>query len=180
MRNVLGSVAAALLLLSMSGAPLMAQTATVFTVRNFAIPASPPGNFVPNANGRTVPANHDSWELTIDTTGLPNDQLLADVVVQYHYTGVQLGATGQPNQGQLTNTDGSITQIDGGIFTGWINDCEAPLRTTYTDRQGNVLHSAFLGCDLHRILGAYPDTVRFLIISSPGYGSVPSATFDLN
>lgn len=138
-----------------------------------------PGDFIPNPAGRQVPAGHVSWLLTIDTTGLPADQPLAFVVVQYHYTGVQLGATGLPNQGAVTNPDGTVTQITGGTFTGWIDDCSSPLTTTVIDKQGNVLHSAFLGCSLNRIMNAYPDNVRLLNLTSPGYQSVASASMDL-
>ncbi len=163
--------------------------ANVFTIRNFPIPAAPPGQFVPNVNGTSVPAGHDSWVLTIDTTGLTAGHELAEVWVQYHYTGVQLGATGLPNQGQVTNTDGTVTLITGGTFTGWINDCGAidtngvgtgALMTSRIDKTGATVFNAFFGCDLKRIMNAYPDATRFLIVSSPGYANVVSATFDLN
>lgn len=152
----------------------------VFTAANFPLPATPPGYFVPDANGRSVPSGHATWQLVIDTTGLTAGQDLVDVVVQYHYTSVQLGATGLPNQGQVTNTDGTVTQIVGGIFTGWIDDCEAPLTTTYTDKLGQPVHQASLGCDLNRIMNAYPDTGRFLVRSTPGYANIPRVTLSLN
>ena len=154
--------------------------AEVFTVSNFPLPAAPPGYFVLSANGSSVPAGHASWQVVIDTTGLTAGQSLADVVVQYHYTSVQLGATGVSNQGQVTNTDGTVTQITGGTFTGWIDDTETPLTTTFTNKTGGTVFQAFLGADMNRIVGAYPDLARFLVKSSPGYASVPSATFSLN
>ncbi len=160
--------------------PSMAQQATVFSIVNFPILPTPPGRYVPSVDGRSVPLGHDTWLLQVDTTGLPDNQLLALVMVQYHYSGVQLGVTGMPSQGEVTNPDGSKTQIVGGSFTGWIDDCGAPLHTTRLDRHGAVVHNAFLDCDLNRILGAYPDAARFLILSSPGYANVPSVTFTLN
>lgn len=171
---------------SLSGVahPIMAVSENAFVLNNVRFVATAgtpqsPGDFIPNAAGRQVPAGHVSWLLTIDTTGLPDDRELATMVVQYHYTGVQLGATGLPNQGQLTNLDGTVTQIPGGLFTGWIDDCSSPLRTTYTDKTGTLQHSAFLGCSLNRIMNAYPDNVRLLNIHSPGYPSVVSTTLSL-
>ena len=152
----------------------------IFTATNFPLPSTPPSYFVPDASGRAVPSGHATWQLVIDTTGLTAGQSLVDVIVQYHYTAVQLGATGKPNQGQVTNTDGTVTQIDGGTFTGWIDDCEAPLNTTFTNKLGQVVHQASLGCDLNRIMGAYPDTARALIKSTPGYANIPSATLNVN
>lgn len=152
----------------------------VFSVNNQSMPAAPPGYFVPNANGQSVPAGHTSWLLTFDTTGLPAGVELVNVVVQYHYSNVQLGAAGQPNQGQVTNPDGSVTQIVGGTFTGWIDDCGMDLPTTYTDKTGATVFAARLGCDLNRIPGAYPDHGRFLVLSSPGYARVPNVTLSLD
>lgn len=156
------------------------MAANVFTVNNVPLPAAPPGYFVPNVNGSNVPSGHTSWLLVITTTGLPANQPLATVQVQYHYTSVQLGATGQPDQGFVTNTDGSQTSITGGTFTGWIDDCSAPMRTTHKARDGTDEFFEQFGCDLNRIQNAYPDKARILILSSPGYASVPSVTLQLN
>lgn len=180
MRRFLLAPVVALLLLGATASPALMARSNLFTINNFRLNAAPPGFFVPNVNGRAVPAGHIGWTVTFDTTGLPNNQELVNVVVQYHYTGVQLGATGQPNQGQMTNPDGTVTQIDGGTFTGWIDDCQSDLQTTHLDKLGNVVHSAFLSCDLNRIQNAYPDTARFVVLSTPGYPSIPSVTFDLN
>lgn len=150
-----------------------------FVLNNVRFVAAPPGDFIPNAAGRQVPAGHLSWSLVIDTTGLPDDQPLATIIVQDHYTNVQLGVTGLPDQGQLTNADGTITHITGGLFTGWIDDCAAPLRTTFVNKQGQTIHEATLGCTLNRIQNAYPDNVRLLSMDSPGYPSVQSATMTM-
>lgn len=158
----------------------MVQPTTLFSVVNFDLAPTPPGYFVPSTNGSLVQNGHIGWQLTIDTTGLPAGQLLAEVQVQYRYQNVQLGVTGMPNQGQVTNTDGSVTQIPGGTFTGWIDDCSAPLPTTFTNKQGQVVHQATLSCGLNRIPGAYPDRGRFLVKNSPGYVNVPSAVLTLN
>ena len=158
----------------------MPAKANVFSINNVPIPAAPPAYFTPSSNGAPVPAGHTSWVLTFTTTGLPAGQLLADITVQYHYTNAQLGVTGQPNQGQVTNLDGTVTEIPGGTFTGWIDDCESALPTTYTDKSGNTVFASYLGCDLNRIPGYYPDRARFLISSSPGYASVPNVTLALN
>lgn len=161
MRRFFFATVAAVLLLGFTGAGslTMAQTANVFTANNFPLPAAPPDYFLPNANGVAVPVGHTSWNLTFDTTGLAPDQPLAFVAVDYHYTNAQL--SGQP-------------------FTGWIEDCSAPLTTTHTDKLGNVVFSAFLGCSLNRVLGFYPDFARLHVTSSPGYARIPSATLQLN
>lgn len=185
MRSFLLALTVALLLFGQSAAPaLMAQT-TVFTAANFALPAAPPMYFVPNANGSAVPAGHSSWLLSFNTTGLPAGQVLAELWVQYHFTNAQLGATGQPNQGQVHNSDGTVTQIVGGLFTGWLDDCGAvgangALTTSHTNKLGATVFNAYLGCDLNRLIGYYPDAARFLVTSSPGYASVPSVTLTLN
>ena len=162
-------------------------TAQVFRRNNFTLPAAAAGagyfvsgNIQNPDNGSSIPTGHTDWHLVIDTTGLPVGQELVHVVVQYHYTSVQLGVTGLSNQGAVTNVDGTVTSITGGTFTGWIDDCGATLLTTGIDKLGNVTHLSDLGSQLNRILGAYPDLGRFLVLTSPGYASVPSVTFNIN
>jgi hypothetical protein len=152
----------------------------VFRATNFPLPAAPPMYHVSGAHpnpsaGSAIAPGHSSWGLVIDTTGLPNAQQLADVIVQYHYTNVQLGVTGMANQGHLTNLE-----IVGGLFTGWIDDCGDTLFTTYTPKTGGIQHLAALGCGLNRIMNAYPDLGRFIVKTSPGYARVPSAVLQLN
>jgi hypothetical protein len=136
----------------------------VFALSNAPQPAAPPAYFVPSSAGVAVPAGHTSWLLTVGTAGLATGQPLADVTVQYHYTNAMLN-------------DGTGTLQP---FTGWIDDCEAPLTTTYINKAGATVFQAFLGCDLKRIPNFYPDLARLQINSSPGYASVPSVTLVLN
>lgn len=171
MRKLLIAMVAAVA--GMIGPVQLASGASIINIQNFQLHATPPGDFVPNVNGRALPSGFVRWVMTFDTTGLPEDQLLANVMVQLHYTNAQLGQTGLPNQGQVTNTDGTVTQITGGLFTGWIDSCSSPLPTSFVDKQGNVVHAAALGCTLNRILGYYPNAVRFLVIETPGYGPIP-------
>lgn len=160
------------------------MTVNVFTASNFPLAAAPPGYYLSGnqqnpAAGSAIPAGHTSWQLLIDTTGLADAQPFATIVVQYHYTSAQLGAAGLSNQGQLTNTDGSVTQIDGGTLTGWIDDCTGTMPTSVVNRVGATVHRVSFGCDLNRIPGFYPDLGRVLILSTPGYASIPSAALNL-
>lgn len=163
----------------MPGPPVHAFTAT-----NVPIAAAPPGYFVPNSNGAAVPPNKDTFQLVFDTTGLPDNQPFLHVWVQLHYTNTQLGVTGLPDQGRVTNTDGTETSIPGGTFTGWIDDSGADFPTTHPDKQGNTVHEASLGGTFRRIPptpqtpNPYPDRARLLVLSSPGYASVPSVSLD--
>lgn len=162
-------------------------TGVVFSANNVPLPAAPPGYFVSGAHpdpsaGSAVPANHTSYLLTITTTGLTADQPLATIMVQYHYTNVVLFPGNVVDAGRVTNADGSQTIIPGtNSFTGWIDSCSAPMRTTHKARDG-VTDEFFeqFGCDLQRIPNAYPDLARLLVLSSPGYASIPNVTLQLN
>jgi hypothetical protein len=61
---------------------------------NVVLPAAPPTRYWPDINGDVVAAG-SSWELLIDTTGLPAGQLLAEVYVE--------------------SFDGTNWNIDGGV-----------------------------------------------------------------
>lgn len=138
--------------------------AQVLSTNNVPLPAAPPSYFIPNANGVSVPAGHTSWQLVFTTTGLPNGAPLCSMTVQYHYTGAMLN-------------DGTGTLQP---FTGWIDDCQSDLVTTYTNRLGQVVHQSFMGCTLNRIPNFYPDNARLNVTSCPGYASVPNVTLNLN